>query len=199
MYKVRVSCIQYHEVCYMQCSSSSVEVLRLGVDRVHEEYREITTRPIAKIIAPIRNTPFFSKPAAKVETGSGQEIELRPLTAADPLCEPQSALEVTPGRSGSVPTGLGRGSGGHECRPGFATGLHSSVQESTECCSSANAVPTLASTPGEVVRWQSNAGMSDSSNGAPKSAIAALIGVKTTSGHKLRGSKPLIKLQSHVD
>lgn len=171
--------------------------MRLDVDRVHEEYREITTRPIAKIIAPIRNTPFFSKPAAKVE--ADQEIELRPLTAADPLCESQSALEVTPGRFGSVTTGLGRGSGGHECRPVFATGLQSSVQDSTESSSSAHAVPTQASASGEMVRWQSNAGLSDSSNGAPKSAIAALVGVKNTPGHKPRGSKPLIKLQSHVD
>lgn len=29
-------------------------------DRVHEEYREITTRPIQKIIAPIRNNPLFT-------------------------------------------------------------------------------------------------------------------------------------------
>lgn len=78
--------------------------MKLTVDRVHEEYREITTRPIAKIIAPIRNTPFFSK-ATKVEAFVDQGTELRPLTAQDVIPQQQSVSEVPAGRSGSLLSG----------------------------------------------------------------------------------------------
>lgn len=66
---------------------------------MHEEYREITRRPISKIIAPIRYTPFFSKPALAKDDATNQETELRPLTQGDPPPpELQTALEITPGK-----------------------------------------------------------------------------------------------------
>jgi hypothetical protein len=55
-----------------------------AADRVHEEYRELTTQPMQKIMAPLRNNPLFSKAKSKMvslsQGSTGNAFELVPLT-----------------------------------------------------------------------------------------------------------------------
>lgn len=147
--------------------------------RVHEEYREITTRPIQKIIAPIRNNPLFSKPP--VMKGSSTDQEMVPLTAGSSRSDLAIAPVPAAGRTVTPPEA--------SARAGTSSGP---VQEDCAEFSAASSLDHKSSVSGDLGYDQS----------APPgtvggSALAALVGSKPhRSG---RGKANITKLQSHVD
>lgn len=156
--------------------------------RVHEEFREITTRPIQKIIAPIRNNPLFSKPP--VIKGSATDQELVPLTAGSSRSDLVNAAPSA--RSGPGPA-AGRTVSSPEpsTRAGSTSG--GPIQENCAEFSAASSLDHKSSVSGDLPYDQSA-----HPGTVGGSALAALVGSKQhrSSG---RGKPNITKLQSHVD
>ena len=156
--------------------------------RVHEEYREITTHPIQKIIAPLRNNPLFSKPPAM--KGAAADQELVPLTAGS--SRDDSATSVPSARTGPVPM-AGRTVASPEAptRAGSSTG--GPVQEHCAEFSAASSLDHKSSMSGDLGYDQVAPPVT-----VGGSALAALVGAKPHRGSG-RGKTGVTKLQSHVD
>lgn len=152
---------------------------------MHEEYQEITTRPIQKITGAIRSNPLFSKPPAI--KGSPGEQELLPLTAGAALSDSAS---TAPSVRTAVPTPSRTAMTSPEAsiQAGSTTG--GSVSEQYTEFSTVPSLDRNSSVSGDV-------GGSEQPASGGGSALAGLIGAKPhRSG---RGKAGVTKLQSHVD
>lgn len=152
--------------------------------RVHEEYKEITTRPIQKITGAIRSNPLFSKPPV-IQGNIVDQQELVPLTGG--AARSEAVANVSSIRaSGQAPTRIAVTSPDPSTRAGSNTGGSGQEQFSEFA-----AAPSLD-------RSVSGDTGSEQSATVGGSALAGLIGAKThrSSG---RGKSSVTKLQSHVD
>jgi hypothetical protein len=183
-------------------------------DRVHEEYREITTRPIQKIIAPLRNTALFGGSAASkgrlisLQTGAGggggDEIELVPLAAGG--ASTSAAASGVPGvsRIGALAGMPPAARGAALLSPGEMSGRgKTNGGGGSGAGSSASLFPALdreqSSKSADAAVGASSATALPESGGAfggGASSPGALGNGKGVSRGSLRPAK---KLQSHVD
>jgi Organic solute transporter Ostalpha len=172
------------------CTAQGVNRAGMSAGRVHEEYQEITTRPIQKIIAPLRNTPLFAK-AIITKSGSGADAtDLVPLTCA---AHHSDAMPAVPGGRGNVLAFNTRGTLSPET-PGRGSITGGSAQEPFSEIPAIILDHGVGSISGDAGRAMGSS--SDTDGGG--SAIAALL-VSKNSRAGSRGKMQASKLQSHVD
>jgi hypothetical protein len=149
--------------------------------RVHEEYKEITTRPIQKITGAIRSNPLFSKPPPI--KGSPGDQELVPLIASSARSDPVHSA-APPGRT-SLPT------------PSRTAVMSPEAAVRAGASTTGGSVPdhyTEFSPATGLDRNGSVSGDKDSEQPQTGSALAGLVGRGAG-----RGKAGATKRQSHVD
>lgn len=156
---------------------------------MHEEYREITTKPIQKIIAPLRNAPMFNK--AKHPRGA--------------LAEASAATEMAPllaGTAGEAQTGTGEPSGAARAAAGEASTSSVPCQDDAADAGPSRAVapPEAHSAPGDSGGQNQGHELTGSIGGLQRQGSASCSGVGAAGPGKagLRGPGR-VKQQSHVD